>query len=859
MPGRKKIDMETIDLNSLDSAIKLLLKEPNQVNLTVFTDTIQTLADEYKTDSFFQRKIERALDNLLSLYVETENILCYEAILKTVDVLEEKRIENKIISEIKQMIKKPSKQHLDLIRLFLSKSQNPSKTKKNVMIRAVRKPVKKIYRLLHIEGLQAYSESIKNYEKYGYTKNTILTWNRLKKKDYAKHSDVDKSLLKWAHNHGYLYDRVEQYGLNENNVEDFVSDLDYILLSPINNSYVKWIEDIPSLRYVFVPLKKYFPDSYYHVIKRDGKVLFIPMPDCPNNYHGNDVQEVLRLLKEKGKLIFRPAQYAFGYSIYQFRYENDAIYLGNRVLSDEDVSTILTSQKRFYVVQEYTKMIPEIQEIDGKKVNELRTIVINEKVFNPLFADTQLCFADGSFSNVNIENGKVGNIAIPGWESIKKELLEVVSFIPQLEYYAIYYKITSQGISIQSINPHPVLAESNIPSRELIDFLQRKLLDRRAKERKLFSFRNLKRFAWRSYKKLFCPPGYRDFMLRQYMKGIIDDFLHFKNTSIKQKLWSYKRGYYSFRIDQYGLNDKNWKDFLSDRDYNWLCPINNVYQKWIDDKMTYRHVIEPFNYVAPRYYYHIMNRDGEQYAIRMIDCPEKYPSTFEGIVDLLKDVGALAVKQSAGEHGDGFFKLSYKNGKYFINHDEVSRNDVIDKLTNLSCFYNVTEFLTMHDDLRHIYPGSVNTIRVMVLNPTGCEPFIANAYMRIGTGSTKMTDNIGYGGVFAKVDLETGKYYGAERLQNHIILPCPNHPDTNVFIEGYLPEWENVKKYLLDICRYFGQLEYLGFDVAISNEGVRILEINKYQDLHRCAFYGEEIQNFYKQKIEGKKQRLNLK
>ena len=45
-----------------------------------------------------------------------------------------------------------------------------------------------------------------------------------------------------------------------------------------------------------------------------------------------------------------------------------------------------------------------------------------------------------------------------------------------------------------------------------------------------------------------------------------------------------------------------------------------------------------------------------------------------------------------------------------------------------------------------------------------------------------------------------------------------------------------VKQTLTDICNYFGQLEYLGFDVAISSQGIRILEINKYQDLNRCAY-----------------------
>lgn len=47
-----------------------------------------------------------------------------------------------------------------------------------------------------------------------------------------------------------------------------------------------------------------------------------------------------------------------------------------------------------------------------------------------------------------------------------------------------------------------------------------------------------------------------------------------------------------------------------------------------------------------------------------------------------------------------------------------------------------------------------------------------------------------------------------------------------MLIEGQLPEWDKVKQTLTDICNYFGQLEYLGFDVAISSQGIRILEIN---------------------------------
>ena len=855
--------MSTNCLRELEAVFHQFLNEPTVENKENFVFCTEKYALAIYSDDGCKKWSENASRLLVNYYIQSEVTEYYRAFSEADLYISEFKIENRIVEQIKKFVKHPTIKRMKVIHILFSKSQNSTSIRSHLVKRILKMPFNRIKRFLtglfNQEQIKAQMDFLKFYKQFGYTKNTMLTWNRMKKNDAMTHPWADKATLRWAHQNGFLYDRVEQYGLTESNLNEFISDLDYILLSPVNNSYTKWIEDIPSLRYVFVPLKKYFPDSYFHVIDRDGKKLFVRMPDCPEHISENNADAVLQLLRENGELSFRPAQYAAGNPIYKFSYRDGKYYIKEKEVSERRIANILTTQKRFYVVQEYNEMLSKYEYVENDSVSELRAVIVNETVFDPKITELNLCLASGRTVYVDVATGVYETGKIANWELVKEQLLEVVSFIPQLEYYAIYFKITDDGIKVQSFNPHPVLLKEGQPAKETLAFLQRKLKQKQERPRTVVSFKNFKKVCWNLYKKFLCAPGYRDFMLKEYTNGIIDDFLHFRKTSIKQKLWSYKRGYYSFRIEQYGLTEDNWDKFLSDRDYHWLCPINNVYQKWIDDKMTYRHVIEPFKYAAPKYYYHIMNRNGEQYAIRMIDCPEQYPSTFEGVIDLLKDTGALAVKQSAGEHGDGFFKLSYKDGKYFINHDEATPETIIDKLKGLTCFYNVTEFLTMHDDLRHIYPGSVNTIRVMVLNPTGSEPYIANAYMRIGTGSTKMTDNIGYGGVFAKVDLETGRYYGAEQLKNHVIVPCPNHPDTGVFIEGYLPEWDKVKEYLIDICSYFGQLEYLGFDVAISNEGIRILEINKYQDLHRCAFYGDVVQDFFRAKVDAKKKRLHLK
>ena len=219
------------------------------------------------------------------------------------------------------------------------------------------------------------------------------------------------------------------------------------------------------------------------------------------------------------------------------------------------------------------------------------------------------------------ETGRFANGAIPDWEMCREQLMRICGYIPQLEYYAINFKVTDRGVCVMSFSPHPALLKTGVPSAELTEFLLKKVRQRRERKAPMFSVKRVKALCWRVYKKLFCAPGYRDFMLREYVTGVIDDFLHFRNTTLKQKLWCYKRGFYSYRLDQYGLTEDNWDKILSDRDYHWLCPINNTCQKWIEDKMTYRLVITPFKSICPRYYYHIINRDGQPYAIRMTYCP----------------------------------------------------------------------------------------------------------------------------------------------------------------------------------------------------------------------------------------------
>lgn len=353
--------------------------------------------------------------------------------------------------------------------------------------------------------------------------------------------------------------------------------------------------------------------------------------------------------------------------------------------------------------------------------------------------------------------------------------------------------------------------------------------------------------------------GFSDYMAREWRNSLIHDVLEKNDIPLRKKIWAWKHGFFSYRLEQYGLTEENYTDFLSDRDYMWLHPINNSYKKWIDDKYTMRAMLEPYKEYLPEYYYHIITRNGKTVYVKLQDCPEQYGTGFQDILSLLKDKKVLALKPAAGTHGEGFFKLSSDGHHFYVNEVEKQISELRKIFENFSCFYIITEYVVMHDQLKEIYAGSVNTIRMMTINKDGNTPKVMNAYMRIGSTKTGFTDNVAYGGVFAQIDLKDGRYFNAEQSKNHVIQKCPYHPDTNTKIEGYLPNWNLVIEKVTEIAGYLTQLEYLGFDIVITPTGFKILEINVHQDLHRYPNYGKEVHEYFMYKLEQKKRRYNRK
>ncbi|MDD4159789.1 MAG: sugar-transfer associated ATP-grasp domain-containing protein [Synergistaceae bacterium] len=339
---------------------------------------------------------------------------------------------------------------------------------------------------------------------------------------------------------------------------------------------------------------------------------------------------------------------------------------------------------------------------------------------------------------------------------------------------------------------------------------------------------------------------------RKWIMMIYRDAKRNKTCSAGQKIWAYRHGFLSRRIDQVGLNSKNLSRFLSDYDYMRLFPINGKFVFWIDDKLTTKYVLSKYSDCMPEYYFHLLKGNPNK-ILKLMDCPDGLSSDIGSILKLLKAKEQLALKPVSGAFGSGFTKLGFKSLRYTVNDKEIDENGICELLLSKNGFI-ITEYVEMHEELKRIYPCSLNTIRLKVVNENGDDPFIGEGAIKFGTKRSGFVDNISSGGISCWINIKTGYFNGGfEITKNKEFLKHTVHPDTGMRLEGIMPNWQLLQDGILKICRHIPQIEYMGFDVAVTADGFKIIEINSAQGLNRTTNeWDERLRGYFSRLLKRK-------
>lgn len=597
--------------------------------------------------------------------------------------------------------------------------------------------------------------------------------------------------------------------------------------------------DALTTAYVLSDHSAYLPEYYAALLTRNGEPFVLPL-------FGREAVDPISLLRQKGSLLLREAQNAPDGAQTQLSCRDNAFFADGEPISERELTRLLQSCRKDSLLME---QVGEPEEptlhiaLDGK----------GTLLFALLTRDADAPCRTKELARVDAQgyyerDGERRQVA--GFAGVLEKLREIMSEFRELSYLDFSVRFCADGFRIVRVDTGEELTYLH----DTGDFLNERLRGCR----RGMSPAQFMRHLWLSYWVVAAKRhGFLSFMYRHWREALWQDRLS-PRTTLREKRWAHRRGFLSHRIAQYGLTEENYRDCLSDRDYRWLRPINNHYSKWLEDKVTVRYVLEKYRHCLPEYYYRVLRRDGAVTALPLPDCPADYGDGLDELLRLLRQRGALALKRTVGSHGLGFCKLAFENGTYFVNGVAKTQKQMLHFLRTLKTEYNVSEYIVMHPELRKICDGVACTVRLMVINRTGNDPVMENAYFRIGTSHTGFTDNIGSGGIFAYVDAETGRFHDAELLRGHVFAPCAVHPDSGAPIEGVLPHWNELRDSVVRLARYLSPLEYLGFDGVITEDGFRILEINTHQDLHKYPAYPESVHRFFEQKVALKKQGKRL-
>ncbi|BDQ02779.1 sugar-transfer associated ATP-grasp domain-containing protein [Ignavibacterium sp.] len=322
--------------------------------------------------------------------------------------------------------------------------------------------------------------------------------------------------------------------------------------------------------------------------------------------------------------------------------------------------------------------------------------------------------------------------------------------------------------------------------------------------------------------------------------------------SVEKIIFSFNKGFYIDSIELCKINRKNYSNFLSDKIYNKIHPINGVYSSIIDNKLYLPFLFKDYPEIIPKYFYFLSN--GRKIIL------SKDLSKDTGFLDLLKQQNKLVLKHCYSSLGEGFYLLEYNSSRYYVNKKEISIEE-LEKLIQSLNDYICTEYIKQHKYANEIYSKSSNTVRLLLLWNSEVNSFIiANSFHRFGM-QNKLVDNIGNGGgILYYIDTVSGKLrgHGLLKYYNKPIDLHNNfyHPETETRVEGIqIPNWNNIIEKIISVMNNLSFLKYVGIDIIITDNGFKIIELNSHPTLaplqvEKGIWESEPLKKFFSEIIK---------
>lgn len=258
----------------------------------------------------------------------------------------------------------------------------------------------------------------------------------------------------------------------------------------------------------------------------------------------------------------------------------------------------------------------------------------------------------------------------------------------------------------------------------------------------------------------------------------------------------FKSGYNDYReFEFYSIDDSKRATFLTRglnnniiRDYNDKSEMGVF-----DDKVLFNETYADF---IGREWIDLRKADADEFA------------------KFLKKHNSVIAKPIDGICGKGIEKITFNDEMniYAVYKGLVENNQML-----------IENYLIQHSEMARINPTSVNTMRMF----TFCKDGKANLLQTIVKfGNNGVVDNFHSGGMYAFADENGRVYTPALDKQDNVYT---KHPTTNEEILGFtIPMHSQAKELVEKAALVTPSVGYVGWDVAITEDGPVIIEGNAY-------------------------------
>ena len=202
--------------------------------------------------------------------------------------------------------------------------------------------------------------------------------------------------------------------------------------------------------------------------------------------------------------------------------------------------------------------------------------------------------------------------------------------------------------------------------------------------------------------------------------------------------------------------------------------------------------------------------------------------------------------------GEGIVLHEYRDGRHHLDRRPVEPSELAAALGRR--VRAVCPFVEQAAYARRIFPDVTNTLRILTMyDDERGEAFIAGATHRFAQrASGAVVDNFAQGGLSCGIDTATGTLDRATaRSPGGGAAWHDVHPDTGARITGVtVDNWPTVRGEIAALARRLPFMPYVGWDVAVTDDGFRIIEGNnspflKGHQMYRPLLADERVRRFY--------------